>query len=65
MNSDIWATSSEKVFLNMHKMCRFRLSCACAKYHQGLCSVFIHSVTMILFVDIECPDQTVQMCRLI
>ena len=26
------------------KMHRFRSSCACAKYHPGLCSPFIHSV---------------------
>ena len=25
-------------------MCRFRSSCTCAKYHQGLCSPFVHSV---------------------
>ena len=29
----IWAVSSEKVFLNLHKT-----------YHQGLCSSLIHSV---------------------
>ena len=26
------------------KMCRFRSSCICPKYHPGLCSPFIHSV---------------------
>ena len=30
--------------LNMHKMCRFRSSCTCAKYHPGLCSPFMQSV---------------------
>ena len=34
----------QKSALNIHKMCRFRSSCACVKYHQGLCSPFIHSV---------------------
>ena len=33
-----WATSSEKVPLNIHRMRRFRSSCICAKYHTGLCS---------------------------
>ena len=36
----ILAASVEKV----GKMCRFRLSCAYAKYYAGLCSPFIHSV---------------------
>ena len=36
----IWVMSSEK----MHKICRFRSSWACSKYHPGLCSSFIHSV---------------------
>ena len=36
--------SREKVPLNMHKMDRFRSFCACAKYHLGLCSPFIHFV---------------------
>ena len=40
----IWATSSKKVHLNIHRMCRFRSACACSKYHLGLCSPFIHSV---------------------
>ena len=31
----IWVLSSTKVFSNMHKRCRFRSSCACAKYHPG------------------------------
>ena len=39
----IWATSREKVPSNKHKMHRFRSSCACTKYHPGLCSPFIHS----------------------
>ena len=30
--------------LNMHKMCRFKSSCACAKHHPGLCSPCIQSV---------------------
>ena len=34
----ILAASSEKVSSNMHKMCRFRSSCAYAKYHLGLYS---------------------------
>ena len=34
----IWAASS------ISKMCWFRWSCACVKYHPGLCSLFIHSV---------------------
>ena len=29
---------------NMRKMSRFRSPCACAMYHPGLCSPFIHSV---------------------
>ena len=28
----------------LNKICRFRSSCACPKYHLGLCSPFIHSV---------------------
>ena len=40
----IWALLSVKVSLNMHKMHRFRLSCACKKYHASLCSPFLHSV---------------------
>ena len=36
--------SSKKVFLNMCKMCRFRSSCTCTKYHPGFCSPFIHSI---------------------
>ena len=39
-----YITSSEKVSSNMRKRRRFRSSCACAKYHMGLCSPFIHSV---------------------
>ena len=39
----IRATSSQEVPSNMHKMCLFRLNWACAKYHPGLCSPFIHS----------------------
>ena len=35
---NIWAASSEKMPSNMHKMQIFRLSCASAKYHPGLCS---------------------------
>ena len=50
-------TSSRKVPLNKYKMHRFRSSCTCSKYYQGLCSPFIHSV-----VDSEGPDQTAQMC---
>ena len=29
---------------NIHKMRSFRSSCACAKYHPGVCSPFIHSI---------------------
>ena len=65
MSIYIWATSNEKVSLNMRKMYRFRSSRACAKYHPGLCSPFIHSVVcMILLADSEGPDQTVLMRRL-
>ena len=39
-----WATSSEKIPSNMHKMLRFRSSCTCSKYHPVPCSLFIHSV---------------------
>ena len=28
----------------MWKMCRFRSSCTCSKYHPGFCSPFIYSV---------------------
>ena len=40
---NIWATSSKTAPSNMHKMCRFKSSCTCAKYYLGLCSPFIHS----------------------
>ena len=30
-----WATSSEKVPLNMSKMCGFRSPCTCPTYHSG------------------------------
>ena len=40
----ICAASCEQRLSNMHKMRRFRSSCACAKYHPGLCSQFFHSV---------------------
>ena len=40
----IWAASSETVPSSMLKLFRFRSSCACAKYHPGLCFAFIHSV---------------------
>ena len=39
-----WIAASEKVPPDMRKIYRFRLSCACAKYHSDLCSPFIHSV---------------------
>ena len=42
----IWATSSENVPSNMHKMRRFRVSCACAKYHPGICVPFKYSVVV-------------------
>ena len=35
---------AKMVHSNMLKMCRFRSSCACAKYHPGLHSLIIHSV---------------------
>ena len=45
---------------------RFRSSCACTKYHPGLCSWVMHStVSMILLADSEGSDQTVWICRLI
>ena len=34
----------KKMPLNICKMIRFRLSCACAKYHPGLCCPFIDAV---------------------
>ena len=40
----IWGAPIEKASFNMHKMCRFRSSYACVKYHTGLCSPLIHSV---------------------
>ena len=50
----------------MHKMRRIRSSCACIKYHPGLCSTFIHYVvSMILLGDTEGFDQTARMRRLI
>ena len=39
-----WVTSSKKVPSNMRKMCWFRSSCACQRYHPSLCSPFIYSV---------------------
>ena len=36
--------SSEKVPLNMRKMCRFKSSCTCAKYYPDFCFPLIHSV---------------------
>ena len=39
-----WPASSEKVPSNIRKLCIFRSSCACATYHPGLCSSFMHSV---------------------
>ena len=41
------AMSSENMFSSMHKMCRFRSSCACAKYHPGLCSPCIYSIDLV------------------
>ena len=35
---------SENVSSSMRKIYRFGSSCACAKYHPGLCSQWIHSV---------------------
>ena len=50
--------------LTMPKM--RRSSRACAKYHPGLCSPFIHSVVFNDSVySSESPNQTVRMCRLI
>ena len=49
--------------------CADRSSHAAIKYHQGLCSPFIHSMILqcpvILLVDSEGPDQTAEMPRLI
>ena len=42
--SNIWTMPSEKVLSNMCKMRRFISSCECAKYHPGLCPLFIHSL---------------------
>ena len=36
--------SSKNMSSRIHKMRRFKSSCACANYHPGLCSAFIHSV---------------------
>ena len=48
------------------KMCRFRSSCTCAKYHLGHCSSFIHSVVSNDSVSGQWgPDQTARMRRLI
>ena len=44
ITDDILASPSENVLSSMRKMRRFRSSCACAKYHPGLWSPFIHSV---------------------
>ena len=35
----------------MLKICRFRSSCACIKYHPGLCSPFIHSIVSVVSND--------------
>ena len=60
-----FAASSEKKGVFKHvKMCRFRSSCACAKYHPGLCTPFLHSVVSKNAVS-EGTDQTARMCRLI
>ena len=53
--------SREKVPSKMRKMRKFRSSCACAKYHPGICSPLV----MILFADSKGPDQTARMRRLI
>ena len=44
-----WTAASEKEPSSLRKMYRFRSSCACAKYHLGLCSAFIH------FIISNCP----------
>ena len=54
----IWATSSEKVPLNMFKMCKFRSFCACANYCPGIYSPFIHSVYMyVVSKDFVCGQR--------
>ena len=41
----VYGLSQEKsAFKDAQKIRRFRSSCACTKYHPGLCSPFIHSV---------------------
>ena len=43
--SNNWVTANEHMPSNMCKMCRFRLSCACAQcIPDRVCSLFIHSV---------------------
>ena len=59
-----WVVSNEKLPSNMCKMRRFRSSYACAKYHPGLCSPFIHSVVANDFASAQsdlghrCPHMT-------
>ena len=60
----ICAASYEQRLSNMHKMRRFRSSCACAKYHPGLYSPFFHSVVFTV-VDSEDLNQIARMRRLI
>ena len=63
-----WASSSEKMPSKMGRMCRFRSSCASAKYHPGLCPPFTHSSVSndSVIADIESMhDQTARMLRLI
>ena len=40
----VWATSSQNLPSNIHKIGRFLLSCHVQSNHPGLCSPFIHSV---------------------
>ena len=55
-----WSCQTKKCIRTCAKMRRFR---SCAKYHSGLCSLFVHSAVskLILLADREVPDQTARM----
>ena len=42
--SHIMGRVMRKSVVEQHKMRRFRSSCACAKYHPGLCFLFTHHI---------------------
>ena len=44
MRNQNWVASSEKVPSSMRKTCGFKLSCARARFHSGLCFPFLHSI---------------------